>query len=106
MYLIKRILIPVGLALLFGCGTQTTEDAEIPQNQTNLSAKTGIELVVLGTAQDAGYPQANCQKACCAPVWSGERLPEPVVSLGIRNYEKNSFIMFEASPDLPEQLEL
>ena len=24
-----------------------------------------IDLVVLGVAQDAGYPQAGCDKACC-----------------------------------------
>ena len=25
--------------------------------------------VVLGIAQDAGYPQADCRKTCCQPAW-------------------------------------
>ncbi|MDC3256451.1 hypothetical protein OAU93_03515, partial [bacterium] len=24
-----------------------------------------VELIVLGIAQDAGFPQAACQKSCC-----------------------------------------
>jgi len=27
-------------------------------------------FVVLGIAQDAGYPQAGCRKECCARAWA------------------------------------
>ena len=30
----------------------------------------GYELIVLGVAQDAGYPQINCKKTCCADLWT------------------------------------
>ncbi len=62
-----------------------------------------IELVVLGTAQDAGAPQINCQKNCCLHRWeSGEK--EKVVALGLIDQSNNSHYLFEATPDIGEQL--
>lgn len=29
-------------------------------------------LVVLGVAQDAGYPQIGCTKECCTSYWKGQ----------------------------------
>ena len=60
-------------------------------------------LVVLGTAQDAGYPQVGCAKSCCERVWSGKADPEPVVSLGIVDPSGNRSWLMEATPDLPRQ---
>ena len=31
------------------------------------------KIIVLGIAQDAGYPQAGCKKSCCQAYWSGNR---------------------------------
>ena len=30
----------------------------------------GISLLVLGVAQDGGYPHAGCRRDCCLRVWS------------------------------------
>ena len=37
--------------------------------ETSGKTETRFAVVVLGTAQDAGYPQAGCNKQCCAPAW-------------------------------------
>ena len=57
-----------------------------------------FELLVLGTAQDAGYPQAGCSKSCCASVDN----PETVASVAIA--VDNQFWIIDATPDFTEQL--
>lgn len=61
-------------------------------------------IMVLGIAQDAGYPQVGCQKACCAPAWEGEVAPQPVTALGLVAPASKQTWLFEATPDLPQQV--
>ncbi|MEN8247634.1 MAG: MBL fold metallo-hydrolase [Bacteroidota bacterium] len=63
-----------------------------------------VYLTVLGVAQDAGYPQAGCNKSCCRKVWNGEVKPEKVVSLGIVDRTNNKVYLFDATPDFKDQL--
>ncbi len=57
-----------------------------------------VEVVVLGIAQDAGYPQANCQKEHC---------PRTMVSsLGIVDLETNDYYMIDCTPDFKDQLQV
>jgi len=35
----------------------------------NQASKSNAYIVVLGIAQDAGYPQINCEKEYCAEAW-------------------------------------
>ena len=56
--------------------------------------------VVLGIAQDAGHPQAECAKACCSAAWEGAG--HRVSSLGL--VEGDRHWLLDASPDLPAQL--
>ncbi|WOK04379.1 MBL fold metallo-hydrolase [Imperialibacter roseus] len=60
-------------------------------------------IMVLGVAQDAGYPQAGCEKACCQHYWSGEHKEERVVSLGIVDKKAGKVWMIEATPDFKSQ---
>ena len=76
--------------------------ALLPIGQTNPEAP---YLVVLGVAQDAGYPQVGCQKACCQPAWEGVREPIAVTSLGLVDPKANRSYLFEATPDLPAQVQ-
>lgn len=73
------------------------------QNEDN-SQITGKMLVVLGVAQDAGYPQAGCQKSCCLEYWEGRENKRLPTSLAIVDVVKNKFWLFEASPEIGEQL--
>lgn len=40
-------------------------------------------LVVLGIAQDGGYPQAGCQKTCCASAWENSEQRRHVSCIAI-----------------------
>ena len=61
-------------------------------------------LVVLGVAQDAGYPQAGCYRPHCMPGWNDRARRRGVVSLGLVDPRHGRKLLFEATPDLPEQL--
>ena len=39
-----------------------------------------VQLIVLGIAQDAGFPQAACQKNCCAAAWKDHSLRKNVMA--------------------------
>lgn len=61
-------------------------------------------LVVLGIAQDAGYPQAGCLKSCCSAAWSEPAVRRSPVCLGLVDPQAATYWIVEASPDFPEQL--
>lgn len=61
-------------------------------------------IQVLGTAQDAGYPHAGCIKSCCARAWSDSVAREPVSCLGLVDPTSGQSWLFDATPDLPEQM--
>tara|TARA_R110002050_G_scaffold283525_1_gene432141 strand:+ start:81 stop:1028 length:948 start_codon:yes stop_codon:yes gene_type:complete len=61
------------------------------------------QIVVLGIAQDAGYPQLNCKKECCQRVFKNPALAEKVVSLAIHNKKTQQYFLLEASPDISAQ---
>ncbi|HYC93611.1 MAG TPA: hypothetical protein VEO54_30685 [Thermoanaerobaculia bacterium] len=57
--------------------------------------------VVLGIAQDGGYPQAGCTPPDCVAAW---RNPQRVASLGIIDPISNERWLIDATPDFPSQL--
>lgn len=62
-------------------------------------------IVVLGIAQDAGYPQAGCTKACCTAFLQGKESKKHVTCLALVDRETNQYFLFEATPDITEQLQ-
>ncbi len=60
-------------------------------------------IVVLGIAQDAGYPHPYCNKACCEAVALGKENPKSVTCLGIVDRETQETFMLEATPDFTKQ---
>ncbi|MDJ0836965.1 MAG: MBL fold metallo-hydrolase [Acidobacteriota bacterium] len=62
-------------------------------------------LVVLGTAQDAGFPQAACKKSCCTEVWLQGSSRIFVSCLGLLDAESGGRWMFDATPDFKWQLD-
>ena len=60
-------------------------------------------LVVLGIAQDGGYPHAGCQRNCCRQVYDGKQAPKSPVCLGIVDRTNQKLYMLEATPSFPEQ---
>lgn len=63
-----------------------------------------VSILVLGVAQDAGYPQIACQKVCCQKVYNGQAKPENVTSLAIIDEDSGEAYLFEATPDISKQL--
>ncbi len=61
-------------------------------------------LVVLGTAQDAGYPQVGCEKECCTAYWSGKETKKHITSLALIDNTTKQYWLFEATPDITQQL--
>ena len=64
----------------------------------------GVKLVVLGTAQDAGSPQIACKKNCCIDFWKTGKT-EAVVSLGLIDTKNQKHYLFEATPNITQQLQ-
>lgn len=63
-------------------------------------------IVVLGIAQDAGYPQIGCEKDCCKKVYDGKTTKQMVSSIAIVDPVSKQKWIIDATPDLPEQLKL
>jgi pyrroloquinoline quinone biosynthesis protein B len=60
--------------------------------------------IVLGIAQDGGYPQAGCERPDCVAAWNNPKLRRHVVSLGIVDPATHERWMIDATPAFPEQL--
>jgi pyrroloquinoline quinone biosynthesis protein B len=83
------------ICLLFSCQTpqKSVTNPNLPQQF----------IVVLGIAQDAGYPQPYCGKACCEAIAQGKEKRKNVTCIGIVDREIQAVFMVEATPDFTEQ---
>jgi len=70
------------------------------------SAKKQLEVIVLGNAQDAGYPQAGCDRECCKLARSNPSARRFATSLAIVDHANSKRYLFECTPDFREQLYL
>ncbi|MFQ6005834.1 MAG: pyrroloquinoline quinone biosynthesis protein PqqB, partial [Woeseia sp.] len=61
-------------------------------------------LFVLGVAQDAGYPQASCYRPHCMRAWKVPALKRLTSSVAVIDNEHASKYLFDATPDMREQL--
>ena len=60
-------------------------------------------IQVLGIVQDAGYPHIGCEKDCCNAVSPGDYF---VSCLGLVDKTNNKRYLFDATPDIHNQLNL
>ncbi len=97
-------IFPLFLACLFlSCSPEkssqkTIENLEVKENTPE------VFLTVLGIAQDAGYPQAGCQKTCCEAVRLGKEKAKQVSCLGLVDKKTGQTYLLDATPDFREQL--
>src|SRR5688500_16137229 len=61
-------------------------------------------ILVLGIAQDGGYPQAGCNAPHCEPAWKHPELRRFVTSLAIVDPVSCQRWIIDCTPDFPEQL--
>lgn len=86
-------------SIYFSCKDQTPQQQAYSVSESN----TGVELEVLGIAQDAGSPQMYCRRECCKPLWGKPESHTAVVSLGVTDHEHRQQFLFEATPDIRAQ---
>ena len=63
-----------------------------------------VYIEVLGIAQDAGYPQANCYQPHCLRAWENPELRRRATSIAVVDTSKRTKYLFDATPDMREQL--
>ena len=86
--------------LVSGCKEPTTPPS------TADAKRAEVELVILGIAQDAGYPQSDCKKSCCKDVWMEPSRRKMVSCLGLRDRQSGKAWMLDATPDFRDQLQI
>lgn len=92
----KSLVCGLLASVLFSCTNRGQEPSETaPQPE--------VFILVLGHVQDAGSPQAGCQKACCSRLWEHPDPKRMVSCLGLIDQKEKQFWMFDASPDLSKQ---
>ncbi|MDA9907276.1 MBL fold metallo-hydrolase [Flavobacteriaceae bacterium] len=64
----------------------------------------GVSLILLGTLQDAGAPQLNCNKKCCQGLFEQADSARRVSSLGLLDFNTQKKYLFDATPDISKQL--
>ena len=89
----KRILL-IGFVFLFAC---TSQKEELPKS---------TYIMVLGVAQDAGYPQINCKKECCKQAWKNPELQKTTSCLAIIDPISKEQWIIDATPNIKEQLQI
>lgn len=61
-------------------------------------------ILVLGIAQDGGYPHMGCNKICCTRAWKKPEMQRSVVSLALVDPQTKKWYLFDATPDIKKQL--
>lgn len=91
------------ICLFISCSSDKPiqETKQAVQTQSNTPE---VFLTVLGIAQDAGYPQAGCQKTCCETVRNGREDAKRVSCLGLVDKKTGQTYLLDATPDFREQL--
>lgn len=91
------------LSFCISCGSPQKESKPtgVPTKSAPISR---TSLVVLGTVQDAGSPHIACKRDCCKDLFENALASRKVVSLGLVDIEDQKTYLFEATPDITEQL--
>ena len=98
----KNILL-ISVILLFSC---TSQQKESPLEGETTEIPNTANVIVLGVAQDAGYPQMNCKKECCKRAWNNPNLQKTTSCLSIIDPTTNEQWIIDATPDIKNQLQL
>ncbi len=85
------------MIFLFACKSESKKSTS--ENQ-------GQYITVLGIAQDAGYPQIDCNKECCKRFYDGKELKKLVSCLGLVDKNEGKKYLFDATPDIAAQTQI
>ena len=101
----KNILL-ISVVFLFSCNSQKEEAPISEKNSVEEEIPQTPYVMVLGVAQDAGYPQMNCKKECCAAAWNNSALQKTTSCLSIIDPTTNEQWIIDATPNIKKQLQL
>jgi len=96
----------VAVCFCFSCGNESKTEKSLTTNETETLLVQKTSLVVLGNVQDAGSPHITCKKECCNALFVDPDANRKVVSLGLLDTENEKTYLFEATPDISEQLKI
>ena len=63
-------------------------------------------LYVLGTSQDAGYPQVGCKNICCQVAWDRPKLKRFPASIAIINEKDQKYWLIDITPEIKTQIRM
>ena len=90
--------------MVFLVGSSCIENTgKLPSGDISSEGNAGPYIMVLGIAQDAGYPQMNCMKECCRDAWSDPDKVRFPTCLGLVDPESERCWLFEATPEIKWQ---
>lgn len=90
------------LYLILFIGTLSCETAK----EESERQKYNQYITILGIAQDAGYPQINCEKECCKAFYDGKESKKLISCLGLIDMQSKQKWLFDATPDINEQTQI
>mgnify|MGYP001466634856 CR=1 FL=1 len=61
-------------------------------------------VLVLGIAQDGGFPHAGCRQTCCSDAWLDHQRRRHVTSVAVVDPEAGQSWLVDCTPDFPQQL--
>ena len=62
--------------------------------------------MVLGTAQDGGYPHIGCREKCCQPAWTDSSKKRLISSIAIIHKKSKKCWIIDISPNIKTQLNM
>ncbi len=89
------------LIIYSSCGDTAQAEQKSPAQKAS-----ALQLLVLGTVQDAGSPQLGCTKACCRKLYQNPDPTRRVVSLGLIDRAATKSYLIEATPDITQQINM
>ena len=92
-----RILYLIFFLIAYSCASNDKENKQDKPNQY---------ITVLGIAQDAGYPQIDCEKECCKAHFEGKESQKLISCLGLVDLEAKQKWLFDATPDISKQTQI
>lgn len=98
-------IVSVGLLMLASCSSTRVSLSDSAGGPDSGGADRPYVLV-LGTAQDGGYPQAGCKRECCAAAWRDASKRRGVACIAVIDPASEQRWMFDATPNFPDQLRL
>lgn len=99
-----RFLYLILLLVFFSCQEKKMTKVSTPFERSTSVEELDVSLILLGTLQDAGAPQINCNKKCCQGLFEQADLVRRVSSLGLLDFNTQKKYLFDATPEISKQL--